>query len=97
MVSAEILEIGGQLYPDVESLPCEHTTAWDEHFKWRKRYLKALDASYNAEMLVVCHTRMTTLKCNLSAEHASETAHNVRRIIAPSVVGLIGIPEVCEV
>jgi hypothetical protein len=97
VVSAEMLEVGVRPNPDFELLPCEHTAAWDEHFRAKRKYLEALDASYNAEMLVVRHTRMVTQKCNLSAEHASETAHNVRRSLARSYVGQIGISKICEV
>jgi len=97
VVLAEIVAVGVRPPSRLEVLPCERTTAWDEHFKARQKYIEALDASYEAERLVIRNVRLAALACDNTADYASETAHHARRLLARAVVANPGIKELCEV
>jgi hypothetical protein len=71
-------------------------TAWEEHFKARQKYVKALEAWRQSEHLVNLNTQRTAAACESTGDHTSQTAHHVRKALAGSVVGKMVLDELFE-
>ncbi len=93
---AEIVAVGVRPPTRLAKIPHSESTAWEEHFKARQKYIEALDASCKAERLVVWHTRLTAAACENTGDHTSQTAHHVRKALARAVVGKMVLAELFE-
>lgn len=72
------------------------STAWEEHFKARQDYDKALEVWCQSEHLVILNTQRTAAACENTGDHTSQTAHHVRKALARAVVGKMVFAELFE-